>query len=241
MASALATTLLSLAIATTLSEVLLKPVFVADIVRFVELRERLKKTGIHQIGSQSDIKWQDLFDNSSTIKLVITRPKYWQDSHLARFIARAGPATRRVELYFPNPDLVEKDAQTVSDLVAINLGYDPKAYKEELLLAAKDIESAWVRNKAQTQKSTLTIEYLDSVPLHELASFDDNVIVIVPPVVADRTAEHLASHFVASKSTEAREWVEARWRSLTSSTHPVPKYSDRPSNPSLYPITEEDK
>lgn len=224
-AVALASTFLSIGVAILVTEVALKPIFTRDILQLIGLRQRLHDLGLMDITSENGAAWEELYETSNSIAVVVTRPNNWRDNHLPRLLAAAKSRPVAVDIYFPDPD------SPAAEHVAAYLDVDAPAYKAEVAQAAEDVESAWKSAKSTDpaihRKATLTIQYLTSAAQHHIVRFDTGFVLVMPPTTPERTGWHLALRFRSAAKSDATDWIEERWQRMTTRASGAPKFSDR--------------
>lgn len=228
-AVALASTLLSIGVAIFVTDVALKPIFTRDVLDLIGLRQRLHDLGLADITLENEVRWDDLYESSTSIGVVVTRPNNWRDNHLSRLVAAAKARPVAVDVFFPDPD----SQATVH--VAEYLDVEVSAYRSEVIQAAEDVESAWQAARSSHpqlhRKSTLTIQYLVVAPQQHMVRFNDAHVFVIPPITPERTGTHLALRFRLAAKSDASNWLEAGWQKTTGSVASAPKFSDRkPSN-----------
>lgn len=224
-AVALASTLLSIGVAIFVTEVALKPIFTRDILQLIGLRQRLHDLALADITPDTGVAWDELYESSTTIAVVVTRPNNWRDNHLSRLLAAAKSRPVAIDVYFPDP------ASQAAVHVAAYLDVEAAAYQAEVSQAAEDVELAWQAARSSNpglhRKSSLTIQYLTAAPQQHVVRFDGAYVFVVPPTTPGRTGWHLALRFRPAATSEATSWLEDEWRKTTSRVATAPKFSDR--------------
>lgn len=222
-ASALASTFLSVTIATLVTEVILKPAFTRDVLNVAGVRARVHQVGFQDTLVETGVQWANYYAGSTTIGFVVARPAQWVRTHLEPILDAAGRRAIVLDIYLAEP------ATSSAHGMAASLGLDSQAYDAEVHQAVADVSEKWRRAREAKnlhERASIGIHYLTSQPLHTVATFDNILVLMVPPLVAERTSSELAFLFGARAVTDVSRWLEDRWRAMTEMAAEIPAYEE---------------
>ncbi|NKY38140.1 hypothetical protein [Cellulomonas septica] len=222
-ASALASTFLSVAVATLVTEIILKPAFTHDVLEVAGVRARIHQIGFRDTLVETGLQWSDYYAGSSTIGFVVARPGQWVRTQLDPILDAARRRSVAVDIYLAEPGSASARG------MAASLGVDSQAYDAELNQAVTDVSARWRRARENLHlhnHASIGIHYLTSQPLHTVAVFDGNLVLMVPPLVAERTSPELAFVFGDRAVTDVSRWLEDRWRAMTEAAADIPVFEE---------------
>lgn len=207
--SAIGAALLSAALALLISEVVLKPLFVRDLLGIANLRTRFADISMREIGPLNRIGWGELYANAREIDLVIADPGSWMARDLDYVVACAA---RRVR-------------------VRIFLAKPQGATSEQVTFAEAGLREAWTRRQNKHKRAELEIWFLDTAPTSFMARFDDEVVVAIDAGLAVEAKPDLLLHIGYEGASDVQSWIRDRWQWAESMEGTTPAWASKKPSP----------
>lgn len=205
--AAVGSALLSTVLALGVSEVVLKPLFTADLLRLAHLEARFSSIALRDVGLQDRIDWRSLYSKASEIDIVVDDPKAWMSRDLDNVIACAARRAR-VRIFMPAP---EGDAsRQVADLLSVPLD----GYREQVLDVEKRVKEAWTRRQGKHVQAEIQIHFLLTAPASFMARFDDEVVIAIEAGLGREAKPIMYMHAGYKGTADVQGWIQDRWQWL---------------------------
>lgn len=197
----LASAFLSIALALTVTELLLKPIFARDLIRLAQLKRRIDDIGLNDLAAESRIPWDVEYGGGDNLELVVLQPRYWLERDLGRLLARGASRDLTVDVSFPEPGEVSRTA-------ALALGVDPESYRREVESVANDLEQAW-KTLDESRRPLLRIHWITSPPSGFFFASSRTYIVGIQPGVRAPGLQPLYLHVSRGPTSDVSEWLRS--------------------------------
>ncbi|WP_146035575.1 hypothetical protein [Microbacterium testaceum] len=188
--SALGSAVLSTALALLISEIILKPVLVRDLLSMTRLRDRVEEIALRDLGPSVRVPWSDLYSAAREIDLLIDAPAAWIERDLDRVIACAGRRSR-VRVFLPSPE---------------------SALAVQVNAAEAHLREAWERRQNKDSKAELEIWFLEDQPDSFMARFDDEIVVAIDAGLRSEAKSTVYLHVRADGDSDVQTWLRDRWQ-----------------------------
>jgi len=216
--SSIGSACLSIVLALSVTEVVLKPVFARDVVRLAQLKQRVADIGLVELGAESSIPWDDEYSNATEILVAVVNPKYWIQRDLNRLLTAASSSNVAVNVCFPEPG-------PISESVARGRGIDSEQYKLEIESVALDLENAWREKKGIRRGSSLQIDWVTAPLAGFFLASNHTYISATDGAVASYAAQPLYLAVGRQGNSDVHRWLEQVREAIRSSRSVVPVWA----------------
>lgn len=188
--SAVGSALLSTALALLISEVVLKPLLVRDLLSMTQLRARMADISMRDLGPANRVRWEELYISAREIDLVVDSPAAWMERDLERVI---GCAARRVHVrvFLPAPNGV---------------------VERQVLDTESGLREAWTRRQNKHKRAVLEVWFLREHPTAFMARFDDEVVVAIDAGLPVEAKPTVYLHVGTEGTSDVQGWIRDRWQ-----------------------------
>lgn len=207
----------SVSVALVVTDVILKPGFTRELFRIANLSERLKTTGIRELGLSDRVDWNGRMTTSSEVKMVVAQPDLWRANHLDQLLARAKRNTK-TELYVTNP------TGPGSPVAAARFGYEEAFYSEQVSEFVDICRERWLNLPNRHLHASLTIYYMGEAPTSTMFQFDTVSVFGIPNKLSDKAPSILYLELGHSDS-DVNNWAESKWQELSRIREAAPAWS----------------
>jgi len=188
--SGVGSALLSTALALLISEIVLKPLLVHDLLSMTQLRDRIADISMRDLGPASRVRWEELYATSGKIDLVVDSPAGWVDRDLERVIA-CSARNCQVRVFLP-PSTGDIEKQ-VAD-------------------AELKLRQGWTRRQEKDKRAALEVWFLNEIPTSFMGRFDDEVVVAMDAGLPDEAKQKIYLHVGSKGSSDVQTWINDRWQ-----------------------------
>ena len=188
--SGLSSGLFSTSLALLISEVVLKPLLVRDMLSMTKLRDRIAEISMRDIGPMDRIPWTSLYASSKKIDVVVDAPDIWVDRDLQRVISRT-EGKSLVRIFLPP------------------LGGD---LDTQITAAESKLREAWTRRNTKHPKAELEIWFLRNTPLSFMARFDESVVVAIDAGMHSEAKPTMYLQIDIDGTSDVQSWIRDRWQ-----------------------------
>ena len=207
--SGIGAALLSTALALLISEVVLKPLFVRDLLSIANLRTRFADISMREVGPLNRIRWAELYSTAREIDLVVADPSPWMARDLDLVVACAARRVR-VRVFLASPE---------------------GSGKEQVTSAEAGLREAWTRRQNKHRRADLEIWFLSTAPTSFMARFDDEVVVAIDAGLAVEAKPELFLQIGYEGASDVQSWIRDRWQWAESMEGLTPAWASRKQSP----------
>ena len=188
--SGVGSALLSTALALLISEVVLKPLLVRDLLSMTQLRARMADISMRDLGPANRVGWGDLYASAREIDLVVDSPAGWMERDLERVI---GCSARRahVRVFLPVPNGV---------------------LEGQVLATESGLREAWTRRQNKHKRAMLEVWFLRESPTAFMARFDGEVVVAIDAGLPVEAKPTVYLHVGTEGTSDVQRWITDRWQ-----------------------------
>lgn len=188
--SGVGSALLSTALALLMSEIVLKPLLVRDLLSMTQLRDRVADISMRDLGPADRVRWEKLYPLARAIDLVVDSPTAWMERDLERVIACAARESR-VRVFLPAPE---------GDI------------ERQVLDAELGLREAWTRRQNKHKRAVLEVWFLTEKPTSFMGRFDDEVVVAIDAGLPIESKSKIYLHLGTEGTSDVQMWIKDRWQ-----------------------------
>ncbi len=175
----LGTTFLTIGLVSFVSEYLLRRALTSDLIRKIDLKQRLHASGVDDVAVLPEHVTIDVFRASRSNVIATIRPtklleQLWPE--MEKECARNGA---HFAVYMPDPD------SAVITPLAHRLGLSPEVYSQQIRTAFDELKSRWTRSAQQLSKfdpkANLEVYFVSDDPGHSVISTDSKISLVIEP------------------------------------------------------------
>ncbi|MHA7245064.1 hypothetical protein [Paeniglutamicibacter antarcticus] len=188
--SGVGSALLSTALALVISEIVLKPLLVRDLLGMTQLRDRIADISMRDLGPANRVRWEELYSSAKDIDLVVDSPTVWMERDLERVVACASRRSR-VRVFLPSTD---------------------GPLRDEVNGTESGLREAWIRRQNKHERAVLEVWYLKLEPTSFMGRFDDEVVVAIDAGLPIETKSKIYLHLGTEGTSDVQTWIKDRWQ-----------------------------
>lgn len=188
--SGVGSALLSTAIAVLISEIVLKPLLVRDLLSMTKLRTRVADISMRDLGPANRVQWDELYASARVIDLVVDSPAAWMERDLERVIACAARRSH-VRVFLPSTD---------------------GPIGRQVLDTESGLREAWTRRQNKHMQASLEIWFLHAAPSSFMGRFDDEVVVAIEAGLPVEAKPKIYLHVGTEGNSDVQTWIKDRWQ-----------------------------
>lgn len=188
--SGVGSALLSTAVALLISEIVLKPLLVRDLLSMTHLRDRVADIAMRDLGPSSRVDWRELYESSREIDIVVDAPSAWVERDLELVVACASRKCR-VRIFLPPPE---------------------GTLEGQVVDAESSLREAWTRRQDDSSKAVLEVWFLKEKPTSFMSRFDGEVVLAVDAGLSVEVKSKLYLHVGTAGTSDVQTWIKDRWQ-----------------------------
>lgn len=197
------TTFLSIGAISLLFEMLLRESYGRDLRRFLRLRTALVRSGLQDVGPETEVDWKEVLESAAQITMLVRDPSQWLLAHLGAAIGAAKKRKAEILIGLPDPDGARLQE------IASSIGLAAPELRQNIMLAVNAIENQWNAARTHLQAgSTIRVVAYPELPLHELVIGDQQLVCLVAkPIGHDVGVYPLALTFDQDRHEYPTQWL----------------------------------